>query len=154
MTDSKEPFSYLDNPPIDSVLGGSDFSIQQEVTLPQNKVRGLLKQKYPKFNFDGLDSDSTLEVAGRALLLDQLSQKVVDLVRSGQPTEGHILARKIKLVGDPEISEVQTSIKNVLETTHGNLDMASSFLHLDKKTGRSWINFIVRTWGNKPSDFK
>lgn len=152
--DKKEPFRYLNNPPIDQILGSLDFANQAEITISQKEARGLLQERYPKFNFDGLDSDSVFEVAGRAVILNNLSRKVIDLVRSGNPTEAHVLARKIKLVGDPEISEVETSIKDILETTHGNLDMAASFLHLDKRSGRSWLNFIVRTWGQKPSNFR
>mgnify|MGYP001609316415 FL=1 len=148
--------SYLKTPSLRDVLSDPKFSLPKvEVILSLNKIKGKIRQKYPNFQFDDLDDNGLSRMAGFSSKLDGLSAKVVDLAKSGRTKEAHILARKIKLLNDPVTSAARTPIEDVMEATHGDFDAAAAFLGLiDVGEGRDWLEFIVRTWGKKPLNYK
>ena len=154
MTDQKESFTPIPRTPIDEILKEFDKQSIPTVQIPLEQIRAYLKDRFPRFNTDGLDNDTALEMAQRVAQIEDLSQKVIKLARTSKIRETHTLARKIKLIADPDISEIETSVSDILQSTSGDVNLAAGFLRLDKRTGKSWINFIVRTWGKKPSDFR
>lgn len=148
--------SYLKTVSLRDVLLDPEFSLPKvEIISSPNKIREEIQQKYPNFQFDGLDDNGLSRMAGFSSKLDGLSAKVVDLAKSGKTKDALILARKVKLIGDPVISATRTPIENVMETTHGDLGAGAAFLGLMSiRDGRDWLEFIVRTWGKGPLDYR
>lgn len=147
---------YLKTPSLREVLSDPEFSLPKvQIISPPSKIREEIQRRYPNFQFDGLDDDGLSRMAGFSSKLDELSAKVVNLARSGKVKDAHVLARKVKLISDPVTSAARTPTEDVMETTHGDLDAAAAFLGLmNVRDGGDWLEFIVRTWGKGPLDYK
>jgi len=144
---------YLLQRPIHEILSRPEFSSRVDVVLSLKTVREELAEKYPSFKFERLDKDGVVRMVALKKVLDRESKKVVDLVRKGKNKEAHILARELKLIGDPNISIAETGIGSAIKAMSGNLDMAASILGFkDVQNGSNWLNFIVRTWGFTPKE--
>jgi hypothetical protein len=87
--------------------------------------------------------------------IKEFGQEVVSKARSGQPTEAYQLASKIKTVDDAQKSYLTTPIKELLVFTNGDFERVTQLLGIDElDRGQNWLEFMVRTWGMKPEDFR
>lgn len=147
---------YLKTPFLRDVLSDPEFALPKvQVISPPGRVKDEIQQKFPNFQFGGLDDDGLSRMAGFSMKLDELSAKVVSLAKVGRVKDAHVLARKVKLISDPVTSAARTSTENVMETTHGDVNTAAAFLGLmGVRDGRDWLEFIVRTWGKEPLDYR
>ena len=146
---------YLIQKPLHEILSRREFSSRVDVVMSYELARDELLKKYPDFKFDGLDKDSVVSMASLKKVLDRQSKKVINLISEGKNKEAHILAREIKLIGDPNISIAETGIGSAIVTAGGDFKMAVSLLGFkfkDIQNGTNWIEFIVRTWGFTPKE--
>jgi hypothetical protein len=147
-----EPVNRIPEIGISETLNSPEFMVRTAIAVTKAGARELIAEKYPDFNFGrGI---KVSDFAAKVRFLAELSQQVVIMNRAEKPFDAYVLARKIKLVGDPITSRSGTTIEDIIKATHGNLRMACAFLNINRRTGPDWLDFIVRTWGMKPNDFK
>ncbi len=140
---------------LDQVLSDQDFSLKGEILISGAQAREKIKNKYPDFCFNGLNEDGILEMTSCLLAVNKVESKAQSLEKTGNLTEAEAMFLKAKLVGDPDVSFNNSSIKRVMESVNDNIPMAASFLRIKKNEyGIRWLNFIVRTWGVDPNQKK
>ncbi len=139
---------YLPQTSFASILNEDEFNNLPELTVSVSTARGFIEKRYPKFDFKGLNEEGILRMAAHVVLINKLSNKVVDLVREDRLRDSFVLSRKIKLVGDPIISAIQSPIAQSMDIANNDINMALSLMGLrEVENAKNWVEFIIRTWG-------
>lgn len=119
-----------------------------------SEAKELVLSKYPNFNLEGSDEVRVNQFTQLVDDLAEFGKQVVDLAKS-DPKEAFRLASDIKAIDDPQKSYLITPIKDLMLLFEGDIEQVSDVLNLgDIPNSERWIEFIVRTWGMNPEDFR
>lgn len=147
-----EKLGYVAEAPLRSIL---PLILVDVKNIPSAEAKSVIKDKYSNFNFDNLSEHDLETFVAFTNGLKELGKEVVSKARSGRPTEAFQLASKIKTIDDAQKSYLTTPIKELLVFTNGDFKKVSQMLGVDELDhGQNWIEFMVRTWGMKPEDFR
>ncbi len=143
---------FYDPKPLVEILKGIK-PVPAEISTAEAKE--IINPKYPQFNFSSLDDNQISVMASLATALKSKGNEVSSLVHSGKRKEAFQLAENVRTIDDPQASYLTTPLKELLVFTRGNLNEVTFNLGISEITdAEKWVEFMIRSWGMKPEDFK
>lgn len=144
--------SYLQQKPLAEILASINLD---NIPLPSEEARKTILSKYPIFNLTGLGDEGVSKMVSMVQALSQRGKEVLTLIGSGNNKEALQLVEDIRTVDDPWKSYLTTPVKELMTFFQGDFAETSRALGIvDIPHAQEWLEFMIRTWGMEPEDFR